>query len=113
MLVLVVDGEVDFGTSPELRLALEPLEGEVVVDLAETTATVEPKRRLPQAQLLTNRNGAPPQGASRQANDVALARAVVVRAVLPTLPPRRPARRTRRVQRPALQSRVRRMPSTV
>lgn len=58
MLVLVVDGEVDFGTSPELRSALEPLEGSVVVDLGETTfmdssglqvlltATVDPKRRL-------------------------------------------------------------------
>ena len=58
MLVLVVDGEVDFGTSPELRFAFEPLEGEVVVDLSETTfmdssglqvlltATGDQKRRL-------------------------------------------------------------------
>lgn len=35
--VLVVEGEVDFGTSPELREMLKPLDGPVVVDLSETT----------------------------------------------------------------------------
>jgi anti-anti-sigma factor len=56
--VVVVEGEVDFGTSPELRQTLTPLEGKVVVDLCETTfmdssglqvlltATADPNRRL-------------------------------------------------------------------
>lgn len=35
--VVVVEGELDFGTSPELAEALKPLEGRVVVDFDETT----------------------------------------------------------------------------
>ena len=56
--VLVVGGEVDFGTSSELREALTPVQGKLVVDLCETdfmdssglqvllTATADPIRRL-------------------------------------------------------------------
>jgi stage II sporulation protein AA (anti-sigma F factor antagonist) len=58
VLVLVVEGEVDFGTSSELRETLKALEGRVVVDLRETTfmdssglqvlltSTADPNRRL-------------------------------------------------------------------
>jgi anti-anti-sigma factor len=65
VLVLVVEGEVDFGTSSELRETLKPLEGRVVVDLCETTfmdssglqvlltTTADPNRRLHVACLPT------------------------------------------------------------